>query len=393
MDNVAIARALEEVADLLEIQGANPFRIRAYRNAVRTIEAQPVQLARLLGEGRPLTELPGIGKEMAGHVRELVETGTLGFRDALIEEIPRSLVPLMRLPGLGARKAKRLLDELGIGSVEELEAAAREGRIAALPGFGEKSQARILAGIEEHRQHSARVDLPTAERRVEPLLAWLRAAPGVERLEVAGSFRRRCETIGDVDLLAIAADPGPVARRLLDHPQVEKVLMAGDTRVTVVLGSGLQVDLRVVPRESWGAALVYFTGSKEHNVRLRRRGAERGLRISEYGVFRTEGDAMATRAVHVPGQEVAEALADRDAEVAVEGVEHDRGRLACRRTRVRALRRFVPALARGRASARARGTARPRPARRSSSSPGRAGDRRGRALGRAARPAVRVGRR
>ena len=288
MDNPEIARTLEEVADILEIQSSNPFRIRAYRNAVRTVETVTVPLRRWVEEGRALTDLPGIGKEMANHIKEMVDTGTLGFRDELLAEVPRSLIELMRLPGLGPKKARKVFDELQIGSVDELEAAAKEGRIAALPGFGAKSQEKILAGIADYRQQGSRFLLNEAERSVEPLLAYLRETPEIERLEVTGSYRRRKETIGDIDLLAIASQPVPVMERFRGYAQVDKVLMAGDTRSTVVLGSGLQVDLRVVPAECYGAALVYFTGSKEHNVKLRRRAVERGLRISEYGVFQVQ---------------------------------------------------------------------------------------------------------
>jgi DNA polymerase (family 10) len=293
VDNPQIARVFEEIADILEIQNANPFRIRAYRNAVRTVEAQATPLRRMVEERRPLTDLPGIGKEMAAHIQEMVETGTLGFRDELLAEVPRSLIELMRLPGLGPKKARKLWDDLKIGSVDELEAAANAGRIAAVPGFGAKTQEKILAGIQEHRQHTSRMLLADAERSVEPLLAWLRESPDLERLEVAGSYRRRRETVGDIDLLAIAAQPAAIMERFLHYGQIDKVLMAGNTRSTVVLGSGLQVDLRAVTPDCYGAALVYFTGSKEHNVKLRRRAVERGLRISEYGVFRTEDDETA----------------------------------------------------------------------------------------------------
>jgi len=290
VDNPEIARIFDEVADVLEIQGANPFRIRAYRNAVRTVESLTTPLRKWVEENRPLTDLPGIGKEMANHVREMVETGTLGFRDELLAEVPRSLIELMRLPNLGPKKARKIYDELKIGSVDELEAAAQAGLIASLPGFGARSQEKILAGIAEYRQHGSRFLLPQAERTVEPLLGYLRESPGLERLEVAGSYRRRKETVGDIDLLAIASQPVPVMERFRGYPQVDKVLNAGDTKSTVVLGSGLQVDLRVVPAECYGAALVYFTGSKEHNVKLRRRAVEKGLRISEYGVFREHED-------------------------------------------------------------------------------------------------------
>lgn len=309
MDNVEIARILEEVADVLEIQNANPFRIRAYRNAVRTVETQMTPLRRWVEENRPLTDLPGIGKEMANHIREMVETGTLGFRDELVAEIPRSLVDLMHLPGVGPKKAKKLWEELSICSVEELEAAAKEGRIATVPGFGAKTQEKILAGIAEHRQHTSRSLLADTERFVLPLLAYLNEIPEVERLEVAGSYRRRRETVGDIDLLAIATDSGPVMEGFLAYPQRDKILMSGDTRSTITLGSGLQVDLRVVPPECYGAALVYFTGSKEHNVKLRRRAVERGLRISEYGVFRVDENDPEAEGERIAGREEADVYA------------------------------------------------------------------------------------
>lgn len=306
MNNAEIAQVLEEVADVLEIQNENTFRIRAYRNAARTIEVQTAPLSRMVEEGKPLTDLPGIGKEMANHIKEMVETGTLGFRDRLLAEIPRSLIELVRLPGVGPKKARKLWDELKICSVEELEEAAKAGRIAGVAGFGAKTQEKILAGIQEHRQHTSRMLLIEAERFVEPLVGYLRSIPEVERLEVAGSYRRRRETVGDIDLLAIATVPGPVMEAFLHYPQVAKVLAAGDTKSSVNLGSGLQVDLRVVPPNCYGAALVYFTGSKEHNVKLRRRAVEQGLRISEYGVFRVHEDA---KEEFVAGQEEADIYA------------------------------------------------------------------------------------
>ncbi len=309
MENPEIARVLEEVADVLEIQNENPFRIRAYRNATRTVEGLTTPLRKWVEEGRTLTDLPGIGKEMANHIREMVETGTLGFRDELLAEVPRSLIELMRLPALGPKKAKKIYDELKVGSIDELEAAAREGRIAAIPGFGAKSQEKILAGIQDFRLHGSRFLLTDADRYIGPLLAYLRDIPEVERLEVAGSYRRRCETVGDIDLLAIASRAVPVMERFRAYPQVDKILMAGDTRSTVVLGSGLQVDLRVVPAECYGAALVYFTGSKEHNVKLRRRAVERGLRISEYGVYRVDEHDHEAEGERIAGREEADVYA------------------------------------------------------------------------------------
>jgi DNA polymerase (family 10) len=327
VENPEIARIFEEVADVLEIQGANPFRIRAYRNATRTVETLTTPLRKWVQENRLLTDLPGIGKEMANHIREMVETGTLGFRDELLAEVPRSLIELMRLPGLGPKKAKKIHDELGISSVDEVEAAAKDGRIAALPGFGAKSQEKILAGIAEYRLHGSRFLLTDAERFVEPLLAYLRETPEVERLEVAGSYRRRKETVGDIDLLAIASQPIPVMERFRGYPQVDKILMAGDTRSSVVLGSGLQVDLRVVPQECYGAALVYFTGSKEHNVKLRRRAVERGLRISEYGVFRVQERNQEEEGEFIAGREEADVYASVALDWVPPEMREDRGEI------------------------------------------------------------------
>ncbi len=288
MDNTEIARQLSELADLLEIQAANPFRVRAYRNAVRTVEAQTTPLERFAEEGRALTDLPGVGKEMASHIEELCATGKLSALEEMLQHVPASLIELMHLPGVGPKKAQKLWDELGVESVDDLERAAKEGMVAELAGFGDKSQQKILAGIEEYRQHRSRFLLVEADRHVEPLVAYLSGCPQVERLEVAGSYRRRRETVGDIDLLAIATDAAPVMERFLAYPQVAGVDMSGATRSTIHLRSGLQVDLRVVPPESYGAALVYFTGSKEHNIKLRQRGLERSLRVSEYGVFREE---------------------------------------------------------------------------------------------------------
>ena len=286
MENSEIARALLDVADLLEIQEANPFRVRAYRNAARTVEAETTPLRQQVERGATLTALPGIGKEMAAHIRELVGTGQLGFLAELAAEFPRGLLELIRLPGVGPKRARLLWRELGVDSAEALAEAAKAGRVAALRGFGEKTQTKILATLEARQGRERRISLAEADRVVEPLLAHLRGAPGLTRLEAAGSYRRRRETVADIDLLAIARDPRPVVARFTGYSGVERVESAGETKVTVRLRSGLQVDLRILSRKSFGAAWVYFTGSKEHNIHLRRLGVERGLRISEYGVFR-----------------------------------------------------------------------------------------------------------
>lgn len=312
-DNAEIARLLSEMADLLEIRGANPFRIRAYRNVVRTVENQSAPLARQIAEGADLTELPGIGKDMAGHIQQIVETGSLAPRDELLAEIPAGLLDLVHLPNVGPKRAKKLWEELGVSSVDELEAAAEADKVAAVEGFGATSQAKILRGIQELREHRSRIRLDEADRRVEPLLDYLRGFDGLEQLEVAGSYRRRQETVGDLDVLAVAPDDRAAAliERFTEYPQVQQVLMAGDTRASVDLTGGLQVDLRVVTAESYGAALVYFTGSKEHNVKLRQRAVRRGLKVSEYGVFEVgknqkETDEDPRSGKRVAGREEAE---------------------------------------------------------------------------------------
>ncbi|MFQ5678339.1 MAG: DNA polymerase/3'-5' exonuclease PolX [Gemmatimonadota bacterium] len=286
MENVEIAEMLERVADLLEIREANPFRVRAYRNAARTVEFHTAPMERLVAEEADLTELPGIGQEMARHIRELVERGALTPYEELSREVPPSLIELMRLPGVGPKKARKVWQALGVETLDALEAEAKAGRIAELEGFGEKTQAQILAGIESYRRHVSRFRLGDVDPLVRTLLEHLRELPQVEQAEVAGSWRRRRETVGDLDLLAVATEPGPVMDRFTAFPSVATVLVTGDTRGSVRLRDGLQVDIRIVPPESYGAALVYFTGSKAHNIKLRQRALERALHVSEYGVFR-----------------------------------------------------------------------------------------------------------
>jgi len=289
MENLEIAKVLSQMADLLEIQDANPFRVRAYRNAARFVDGYAKPMRKLVEEESDLTDLPGIGREMARHIHELIETAGLSVLDELAEKIPRSLIDVIELPGVGPKKAKKLWKELGIETVDELEQRAEAGEVAALDGFGEKSQQKILTGIEQFRQHRSRFKLVEADLLVQPLLEYLRERPEVERLEVAGSYRRRVETVGDIDLLAIATDAEAVMDRFTSYPKVTQIQMSGRTRGRVSLQSGLEVDLRILAEPSYGAAMVYFTGSKEHNIKLRKRAIERGLRLSEYGVFREDG--------------------------------------------------------------------------------------------------------
>lgn len=286
VENIEIAQVLSEVADLLEIQGANPFRVRAYRNVVRTIEGLTRPLAKMVEAAEDLEELPGIGGEMAHHISELVTTGRLGVLDKIHEKVPASLAELTKLDGLGPKRTKKLWEELGVTSVDELEAILDSGRMEELEGFGQKTVARIRQSIADYRKHVGRFRLVDADQFVRPLLEYMGEVKGIEEMEVAGSYRRRRETVGDIDLLVVCEDPEPVMRHFTSYPRVARVDRAGDTRGTVILQSGLQVDLRILPRRSYGAALHYFTGSKEHNIAVRKLGVQKRLRISEYGVFR-----------------------------------------------------------------------------------------------------------
>lgn len=281
-----IAAVLNEVGDLLEIKGSNPFRIRAYRNAVRTINDLTRPLASMVEAGEDLTALPGIGKEMANHIRELVASGELDVLQRLGDEVPRTLTHLVRLDGVGPKKAKKLWEELQVTSVDELELALEAGRVANLQGFGKKSAEKIARAIEDFRKHEGRFLLSEADILVRPLVEYMRESPQVVRVEVAGSYRRRQETLGDVDLL-VQCDEGQdrVMDRFKAYPGVSRIEAAGPTKGRVLLRSGLPVDLRIIPEESYGAALHYFTGSKEHNVAVRELGVRKGLRINEYGVF------------------------------------------------------------------------------------------------------------
>jgi DNA polymerase (family 10) len=287
MENLDIARVLETLADLLEIQGANPFRIRAYRNAINTIESLSRPIAAMAEAGEDLTELPAIGDNVAAHLVELLETGHINRLDEVTAEIPITLVELVRLDGVGPKKAKKLFDELDVKTVEELEVQLDAGTVEELAGFGKKSVEKIRRSIEDYRKHTGRFQIHEAEQLIEGLLRWVEKAPGVEEIEIAGSLRRRKETIGDVDLLARCEGDGtPAVDHFVAFEGAARVLGAGPTKGSIVLHSGLQVDLRVIPTRSFGSALVYFTGSKEHNVVLRTGAVRQGLRVNEWGVFR-----------------------------------------------------------------------------------------------------------
>ena len=287
MENIQIAKTFEEVADLLEIQGANPFRVRAYRNAARTIGTLGTPVETILkNDGHALEELPGIGADLAGKITSMCRTGELPLLTQLTRKTPESLVAMLRIPGVGPKRAKLIYKKLGVKTLAQLEKAARAGRLSELPGMGKTLEQTILRGIVQDKAHVARVPLAEAEAYVRPLVDMLRATPDVEQMDVAGSFRRRSETVGDVDILIASSRAPAVAEAFLGYHDVTQVLARGDTKCSVVLRSGLQVDLRIVPGPSYGSALHYFTGSKPHNIAIRLLGVKRRLKINEYGVFR-----------------------------------------------------------------------------------------------------------
>jgi DNA polymerase (family 10) len=292
MENLDIARELNTLAVLLEIQGANPFRIRAYHNAVNAVSSMSRPLASMVDAGEDLTELPDIGKSVAQHIVELVETGRITRLDELSRELPVTLVDLVKLDGVGPKKAKKLFDELNVRTVDDLEEQIGRGAVQELDGFGAKSVEKIRHAIEDYRKHTGRFRIHEAEQLIAGLLEYVRQTAGVDEVEVAGSLRRRKETIGDVDILArFEGDGTPVVDRFVAYSGAARVAGAGPTKGSIVLHSGLQVDLRVIPDRSYGAALQYFTGSKEHNVAVRTRAVREGLRVNEWGVFRVPAGA------------------------------------------------------------------------------------------------------
>lgn len=286
--NADIAAIFEEIADLIEIQGANPFRVRAYRNAARTVGEFGRDLAALIARGQELPKIPGIGEDLTRKIHEIATTGRSSFLERLHKELPETITELLHIPGLGPKKVKALYDRLKVDSLEDLRAAAQAGRIRELPGFGEKTEQHILEALAVRADGTRRFKRPVAAQYAESLAAALRRVPGVARVEIAGSYRRCRETVGDIDLLVTAPDSAPVMARFTGYDEVAEVLSQGETRASVVLKCGLQVDLRVVPEASYGAALAYFTGSRAHNIVLRKRAQARGLKLNEYGVFRGE---------------------------------------------------------------------------------------------------------
>jgi DNA polymerase (family X) len=287
MQNDEISKVLDEIADMLELSGENFFRVRAYHNAARAIHDQPVQVAELTQE--QLDEIPGIGTDLAGKISEIIKTGDLPLHRQLARKFPRELMELREIPGLGPKRIKVLMDRLHIHGKEDLERYAKSGKLHDIKGFGPKIEEKILETIARKEPGSGkRILYSEAAIIATALLSHLRKCRAVEEIEVAGSFRRRRETIGDLDVVAASSHPEAVMKQLTSFPAVGRVIGSGETKTTVVLKDGLQVDLRVVPHASFGAALMYFTGSKAHNIHLRRIAQERELLLNEYGLFRGE---------------------------------------------------------------------------------------------------------
>jgi len=276
--NADIARAFEEIADLLELRDENPFRVRAYRNAARVVGELTLDIAQTLAEGRELPKLPGIGPDLAGKMSEIASSGSCKLLERLRRKFPAGITELLSLPGLGPKRV-RALHAKRIGSLAELERAARAGRLRGIAGFGEKTESRILEAVAAHVSKTRRFKLALAAQYAEPYAKYL---GGV----VAGSYRRMKETVGDLDFLVCSAKPEQAIGRFVRYAEVKEVTAQGTTRAAVVLASGLPCDLRVVPPECFGAALHYFTGSKAHNIAVRKLGLERGFKVNEYGVWR-----------------------------------------------------------------------------------------------------------
>ena len=285
--NADVAKMFNQVADLLDIEGGNRFRIRAYRRAAQNIGNLSRNVAHMVEEEEDLTQLTGIGEDLADKIREIVETGKLTQLEELKEEVPQGLLQTLNVAGLGPKRVKKLHEQLGIKNLEDLKDAAESGKIKELEGFGEQTQSKILEDISRIGERDQRTLLYVAEQIVKPLLEYLDSAETVTRSVVAGSYRRRKETVGDIDILIVCEDQEQAMEHFIAYEDADEVLAHGEEKSSVVLKSGLQVDVRAVAAESYGAALHYFTGSQAHNIAIRARGMQRDLKINEYGIFRT----------------------------------------------------------------------------------------------------------
>lgn len=290
MENTDIAQVFEEIADLLEVKGENPFRIRSYRNAAMVVEGYPESFRTLFEKGEEnLKGIHGIGDSTREKIVEMITTGRCKFHDELLKEIPPGILDMLKISGVGPKKAALLYKELGISSVDELEAAASAGKLHGLPGLGEKSEQKILKAVEGYRAVSSRFPLPSARSWAEAYVEYLKKIPGIKDVVPAGSLRRWKDSIGDIDILTTCKDSGPVMDAFVGYPEVKEVVEKGTTRSAVILKSGIRVDLRVLDRSEFGSAMQYFTGSQTHNIAIRDRAKRMGLKVSEYGVFKEKG--------------------------------------------------------------------------------------------------------
>ena len=288
MINQQIAGIFDEMADLLEIKGENVFRIRAYRRAAQNIGGLPKDVAQMTED--ELLAIPGIGKDLAGKIRHYIDSGKMEAYDELRKEVPEGLTLLLSVPSLGPKTAKLLYDRLQIKDIDDLERLAREHRLSGLPGIKDKTEENILKGIEMLRRGKERLPIGRVLPTAQDILSQLRKKAHVRELTLAGSLRRWKETVKDIDILATSEEPEKIMSAFIHLPVVREVLMHGPTKSSVVITEGIQVDLRVVEKESFGAALAYFTGSKSHNIRLREMAVKAGMKINEYGIYREKDD-------------------------------------------------------------------------------------------------------
>ena len=301
MDNISIARLLDETAALLEIDAADPFRIRSYRRAAEAVEQQTTQLSTLVDEPKQLLAIAGIGKGMAANIVELVATGTMPLREELLQKYKPTMLELLRLPGMGPKTVAMIWSALEVCDIDALETAAKEGKLLELPRMGQKFTDKLLKGIEDYRRNSSRFRIDHAREFAERISALIREFPGIDEITPAGSLRRGRETVGDLDLLVTGpACEADVVAAAVEHvaalPLIDKLLAKGQNKVSFTLRNNLQVDVRLLPRASYGAALQYFTGSKMHNVALRQRAIKRGMTLNEYALLRVEDNTIVAAA-------------------------------------------------------------------------------------------------
>ncbi|MBB5317846.1 PHP domain-containing protein [Tunturibacter empetritectus] len=301
MDNISIARLLDETASLLEIDSADPFRIRSYRRAAEAVEQQTTQLSTIADDPKQLLAIAGIGKGMVANIQALLTTGTMPLREELLQKYKPTMLELLRLPGMGPKTVALVWSACQVCDIDGLEAAAKAGHLTKLPRMGEKFVTKLLKGIEDHRKNSSRFRIDKAQQHADTIINLIRAFPGIDEIIPAGSLRRGRETVGDLDLLATgpACEPDVVSAAV-EHvaalPLIDKLIAKGQNKVSFTLRNNLQVDVRLLPRASYGAALQYFTGSKMHNVALRQRAIKRGLTLSEYALLRLEDNVIVAAA-------------------------------------------------------------------------------------------------